>query len=510
MALRAGALIARGSAGLLLALLFAPLAAILIRAGGGYLPAPADWAAVRFTLLQAALSALVSVALALPVARALARRRFPGRRLFIALTGAPFILPVIVAVMGLVAIFGVRGALNTALAQLGLGPLRIYGLHGVVLAHVFFNMPLATRMLLQGWQAIPAERFRLAAQLNLPPAATFRLLEVPMLRQVVPGALAAIFAICLASFAVALILGGGPRATTVELAIYQAFTFDFDLGRAAVLALMQTALVALAAVAALVFARADGSGAGLGRPIARWDAPRGWRRGADVLVLMLAAAFLAAPILSLALSGLPGLAQLPAGIWGAAMTSVLVALASAALTCLLCLGMAAGLSAVVQGVGLLPLALSPLVLGTGWFLILNPVIAPSVLALPMLVAVNTLMAMPFCLRILAPAYARAESDHGRLADQLGLRGLARLRWLVLPRLRPALGFCAGLAAALSMGDLGVITLFGTSGQDTLPLLMYRLMGAYRTEAASAVGLILMALSFGLFWLFDRGGAAPDA
>ena len=31
-----------------------------------------------------------------------------------------------------------------------------------------------------------------------------------------------IFVICLSSFAVALTLGGGPRATTLELAIYQA------------------------------------------------------------------------------------------------------------------------------------------------------------------------------------------------------------------------------------------------------------------------------------------------
>ena len=42
-----------------------------------------------------------------------------------------------------------------------------------------------------------------------------------------------IFVICLTSFAVALTLGGGPRATTIELAIYQAFRFEFDLARAA-------------------------------------------------------------------------------------------------------------------------------------------------------------------------------------------------------------------------------------------------------------------------------------
>ncbi len=67
---------------------------------GGISLSPADWAALRFTLVQAALSAGLSVALAVPVARALARRSFPGRRALITLMGAPFLLPVIVAVMG--------------------------------------------------------------------------------------------------------------------------------------------------------------------------------------------------------------------------------------------------------------------------------------------------------------------------------------------------------------------------------------------------------------------------
>ncbi|NIZ10505.1 thiamine/thiamine pyrophosphate ABC transporter permease ThiP [Pseudooceanicola sp. HF7] len=489
----------------LLTLLMAPLAAIFLRAGGASLPGPADWAALRFTLLQAALSALFSVLLALPAARALARRRFRGRAALVALTGAPFILPVVVAVVGLLAVFGTQGLLNRAAAPLGLGPFRIYGLHGVVIAHVFFNMPLATRMILQGWQAIPAERFRLAAQLDLPPQMTFRLLEWPMLRQVIPGTLAAIFAICLASFAVALILGGGPKATTVELAIYQAFLFDFDLGRAAMLALMQTTLVAGAAVLALAVTRMDGSGAGLDRALPRWDAPGGWRRACDALVLAATALFLLAPVVSVALAGLTGLKDLPATIWPAMGNSILVSLASALTTTALALGLAAGMSRVIQAIGLLPLALSPLVLGTGYFLIVNPFLVPGTLAMPVTVLVNTLMALPFCLRMLAPAYERVESDYGRLADQLGLAGLARLRWLTLPRMKAPLGFCAGLAGALSMGDLGVITLFGAPGRETLPLLMYRLMGSYRTEAASAAGLILLLLSFGIFWAFDRGG-----
>ena len=109
------------------------------------------------------------------------------------------------------------------LTALGAEPLNIYGFTGVVLAHVFFNLPLATRLILQGWLAIPSEHFRLAAQLGFSTSDVNRQLERPMLRSTIPGAFLLIFLLCITSFAVALALGGGPKATTVELAIYQAF-----------------------------------------------------------------------------------------------------------------------------------------------------------------------------------------------------------------------------------------------------------------------------------------------
>ena len=135
----------------------------------------------------------------------------------------------------------------------------------------------------------------------------------------------------------------------------------------------------------------------------------------------------------------------------------------------------------------------------------RPVISPMVLALPVTALVNALMALPFAVRVLAPEMRAVEADYGRLADALGMTGWARMRWFLLPRLRRPLGFAAGLSAALSMGDLGVVALFASPDWATLPLQMYRLMGAYRMEAAAGAALILLALSLALFWLFDRGG-----
>ena len=493
------------------ALIAATSLAVILSAEGGRGLSAADWAAVRFTLWQATLSALISVFLAIPLARALARRRFAGRDLLITLLGAPFLLPVIVAVFGLLAIFGRGGVLNAGLVSLGLEPIRIFGLHGVVLAHVFLNLPLATRLLLQGWQSIPAERFRLAASLKMGPSAVFRHLEQPMLMRAVPPALLIIFVICTTSFAVALTLGGGPRATTVELAIYQALRFDFDLTRAAMLSGVQLLITGVTALIALKWAASPGFGQGLDRLPERWDAKDMGRRIFDALLIVSAALFLLAPMMAVAVRGLANIADLPGVVWASAGRSLFVAMLATGLVLVAALVMAIAAARLgrrakwVEIAGLLAIAASPLVLGTGLFVMVFPFIDPSRLALPVTALVNALVTLPFVLRVLIPAVKDVETSFGPLADSLGLVGWPRHRLVLLPRIRRPLGFAAGLAAALSMGDLGVVALFADPETATLPLQLYRLMGAYRMDDAAGASLLLLALSFALFWACDRGG-----
>ena len=476
-------------------LIIGPVTAVLWRGGGFSALSATDLAALKFTIWQAFWSAFISVVLAVPVARALSRRSFRGRSALISVMGAPFILPVIVAILGLLAVFGGTGALNMVLGPLGVPKIDIYGGHGVILAHVFFNLPFAVRLILQGWLAVPAERFRVAASLGAP---VFWLLEWPILRRIVPGAFAVIFVICLGSFAVALTLGGGPKSTTVELAIYQAFNFEFDLSKAASLASVQLALGLIAGAIALVLARGDMIGVGLDRVVERWDGNRFW----DAVWIGLAGLFLLAPLTAIVVAGVPGLFDLPVTIWPAAAQSLCIALGAVVLTMVLALPLATKAG---EAASLLGISVSGLVLGTGLFLLVQPYVRPSDVALPVTMLVNVLMALPFVLRILRPSVEAAKADFGKLGQSLGLSGWAQWRIVYLPRLRRPMGFAAGLTGALAMGDLGVITLFSRSGDGTLPLVMYQLMGAYQMQAAYGAALLLVMLSLALFWVFDKGG-----
>ncbi|HHK74212.1 MAG TPA: ABC transporter permease subunit, partial [Rhizobiales bacterium] len=206
---------------------------------------PYTWRIIGFTLWQAALSTLLSLIFALPAARALARQdHFFGRSFLLRLFALPLALPALVVVLGVIGVWGRQGWVMGWLRPFGF-EFSIFGLSGILLAHVFFNMPLALRLLLARLEGVPVESWRLAAQLDLSSWAIFRLVEWPVLKSALAGVAGLVFMLCLASFAVVLTLGGGPKSTTMEVAIYQALRFDFDPARAVFLALVQLILTAV-------------------------------------------------------------------------------------------------------------------------------------------------------------------------------------------------------------------------------------------------------------------------
>jgi thiamine transport system permease protein len=477
------------------------------------------WQVVRFSLWQATLSTLLSVGLALPVARALARRRFPGRGLVLRLMGLPLVVPTIVAVVGVIAVLGRRGWINEALAALGLERLDIYGLRGILVAHVFFNLPLATRLLVQGWDGIPRETWRQAAQLGMRSRHMLRLIEWPMLKEIVPGVAGLVFMLCFTSFAVVLILGGGPGATTIEVAIYQALRFEFDLARVVLLALLQLSICLVLVGIGQRLARPPGFGDDLDRPSERPDLTAWPGRIGDGLALASALLLLALPLAAVLARGLGGPINAVLGdpeLWAAALRSLAVALSAAALAVLLGLGLLVtgralrqrarlpGLAALVELPGLVVLVVPPFVIGTGLFVLLRPVVDVFAFGLVVVAIVNAVMGLPYVMRILGPPFERTGERHGRLCASLGIRGWHRARLVEWPPLRRPLGLAMGLVAALSVGDLGVIALFGSPGTVTLPFHLYQLMAGYRMDEAAVTAVVLVTFCLLIFVVLERG------
>ncbi|MCO5145273.1 MAG: thiamine/thiamine pyrophosphate ABC transporter permease [Aquamicrobium sp.] len=480
---------------------------------------------VGFTLWQAALSTLLSVAPAILVARALARHpSFPGRGLILKLFALPLALPAIVAAMGVLALLGRAGLFADTLTMLtGTRWQGIYGLSGILVAHVFFNLPLATRFLLQALEAVPADQWRLAAQLGMGARASFRLIEWPALRAALPGVAGLVFMLCVTSFTIVLTLGGGPAATTLEVAIYQALRFDFDPARAVALTALQIGLT-VCAVAFLMRLGADMTG-DANLPVApRRPAVAGRaERAVNGALILAALAFVAGPLAAVAITGLKAdLARLAAdpAVHAATVTSLVLALAAALLSVALSLSLVAArraletkrprtvrpslLERMLDTGASLVLVVPPIVLGAGWFVALQGTGRLFAMAPIMVVTVNAVMAMPFAVRAIHPAWDAASARHEKLAAQLGISGFNRLRLIDWPSIRRPAFTALAFAMALSLGDLGVIALFGSDAVQTLPYLLYARMGSYRTADAAGLALILGLVCLGLMMLAERG------
>jgi thiamine transport system permease protein len=97
-----------------------------------------------FTLKQASLSVLVSLALGLPGAWSIGTNRSRFTPLLRALTAIPFAMPSILVVLGFVLFFGNSGWVNSFFAIFtGKGSLNIlYKPEAIVVAHGFFNFQI--------------------------------------------------------------------------------------------------------------------------------------------------------------------------------------------------------------------------------------------------------------------------------------------------------------------------------------------------------------------------------
>ncbi|AHI29963.1 ABC transporter permease subunit [Marinobacter similis] len=156
----------------------------------------------------------------------------------------------------------------------------------------------------------------------------------------------------------------------------------------------------------------------------------------------------------------------------------------------------------------LPLIIPPLVLATGLFLLLRPKLGIASEGLALVALINAMMALPFVMQLLRGPLRNLDPASIRLADQLGIRGWYRWRWLHWPRLRRPLALGLAYGTGLSLGDFGVIALFGSPGNPTLPVLLYQQLGSYQINAAAGTGLWLMMVLLALFGLFNLVGRPP--
>lgn len=470
---------------------------------------------LQFSIFQALLSALLSVVLAWPIARALYYLpRLRGRRTFLSLCLLCFVMPTLIVITGLIALLGRSGQLSQITALLFGAGWNIYGLSGILLAHLFLNMPFAVRVLYQQLQAIPDSSWKLAAQLKLKPFAKLRLIEWPGIRNAILTLLGFIFVLCFNSFAIVLALGGGPRSTTLEVAIYQALKYDFNIPEALTLAWTQLLIAGglwwlVSRLGNPVWLSIDTASRNF-TPLPSGNVKRlhqfsyygGW------LLLSL-------PLLAL----LPGLLNSNLQRFNLLdlFQPTLVSLGLALLAA--CFGMVLAYLilkpirwAIHQGDsrrGLLlewlashQLVAPAMVISVGLFVLLLPRIDLDRWGMLWVAILNTTMVLPFAIHQLKPRLLQFDCQYQALSRSLKLNGWQQwqIEW---PFIQPVMLSTFALILVLALGDVAIYSIFGTQQWQTLPWLIYSYAGSYRIAEACLASLLLLALCALILWLIER-------
>lgn len=471
----------------------------------------------QFSFYQALLSTLLSVLLAIPISHALFRREFWGKSLLLKLFATTLVLPVLVAIFGLLAIYGNSGLLASLFTYFDSKlPFSIFGLNGILLAHVFFNLPFACRLYLQALHSIPDQQHQLASHLGMKHWYKFRFVEWPHIRGQLPHVAGLIFMLCFTSFATVMALGGGPKSTTIELAIYQAIKFDFDLQTGALLALWQICLCAVLAFFIQKLSSSSSLTTNYQGPKNIYSHDSFFSKCWDVSWITLVSLLVIPPLVMVIIAGLNSqffTVLSDHKFWFALKNSLLIASFAAliAVGCAFSILLASrqwrlvGLNSRADKIEMLAtiiLVTPGLVISTGLFLLLRDIGHLSSLALYVVIAVNALMALPFVLKSLALPMLHNAQKYELLCASLGISSWNRFYWIEWKALKRPILQSLCLSFVLSIGDLSAIALFGSHSFNTLPLYLFQLLGSYQMQAAAVVALILLLLSVGIFIVIE--------
>lgn len=228
---------------LLCLVLYSPLPVLL-----SSLANPEIHFAIMLSLVTGIASTAICIAVAIPVAYALARYTFPGKRIATLVLTLPLTLPPLVAGIALLLFFG-STPWGKALESAGFAV--IFTPLGIVVAQVFVNLPYMIRIMRSSFAAISPRYEHVAKTLGCTEAGAFLQVALPMAR---PGILAGTvitWSKAMGEFGAVLMLAGVTmmRTETLPIALYlNISTGDVDLAVAAATILIAISLAALCAV----------------------------------------------------------------------------------------------------------------------------------------------------------------------------------------------------------------------------------------------------------------------
>ena len=479
---------------------------------------------IWFTIWQAVVSTLLTLAVGLPVAFLFAKYEFPGKTLLKALSTLPFVMPTIVVAMGFTALFGSQGIINSVLmSTFGLDepPVRISNsLTIIFMAHAFYNYAIIVRIVSALWSNLDPSLEESAKVLGAGPIRTFYHVTLPMLLPaIISGSLLA-FAFSFTSFAVVLVLGG-PEFAPLEVAIYELTAKLFRLPLAGALAIVQLGFTYLFLVLYARFQEQSVVRMDLKPRDATTHHATRWKDKIFVVGMILILLAMLSPLIALVVRwftieggfGTTQMANLFGSdsrgsyfhlspvkiIWNSlrfALTTVFISLVIGTIISYCITNARRKWRTYADALVMLPLGVSAVTLGFGYIIALGRPPLDLRGSWLILVIAHSLVAYPFVIRSLLPVLKGMNPNLREGAAVLGATPTKIFMLVELPLIAPALLVGATFAFAVSMGEFGASLILVRAEFTTMPVAIFRFLGlpgAANLSMALGMSCLLMAV-----------------
>lgn len=163
-----------------------------------------------------------------------------------------------------------------------------------------------------------------------------------------------------------------------------------------------------------------------------------------------------------------------------------------------------GSAAIMAGL-LSPLSVPQIVKGVAIVLFLSVIGLQGMLGTPALIAAHTVLALPFVTRMAATALANFDSSLDRAAQSLGATKRQRLRFIVLPMIKPGVLSGVTLAFIISFNNIPLSVFLVRPGDTTLPIAVINYLEYSLDPVMAAVNVASMIFILTVIFLFERVG-----
>lgn len=482
---------------------------------------------IGFSFTQAFLSAILSILIGFPGAWLLTHYNFPLKRWFCLLTYLPFILPSILVVLSMILFFGNNGWINRVMMFLFSTdeiPVQfLYSFSGILIAHVFYNFPIAMKIVADQWERISSKYLDAAHSLGAGSMRVFFNVTLPLLMPSFGSAFILIFLLCMNSFAIILVLGGGIRYTTIEVLIFQLARIELDYSGASSLAFLQC-LISLFCITLIIFRGQQNIEQKNSKKYClilkiKNFCPKAWLGLFWIVIILF---FALGPLFTIVLDSFR---KFENGEWiytffwykklfdggennfffFALWNSIRIGFGSALLSSLLGLGL---IYLILYKKGIIrrfweafilfPISLSTIVFGVAWFHFYESHLFDFIPLIYVVIFMHSLLIFPYWIRVVIPSLESIPRQWYLESKMLGKKSLNFGFKILFPWLKKSFLIAFFFSFSLSLGELNSIMMIADESIKTLPLEIFDAISGYRFSYAAAIGVILLLLSISMF------------